>query len=121
MKLLLVEDNNELRETLADILEISGILFDAAKNVDNALRLIDKQNNSYQLILSDYLMPGKSGLEFLEIIKSKKEYHSTPFYIMSARTDKEVKHKFKEKNITGFVDKPFEINELLDIIRKHLE
>lgn len=120
MKLLLVEDNNELRETLVDILEISGIYFDAAEDVEDALRFIDNPNNTYQLILSDYLMPGKSGLEFLEIIKSRKEYESTPFYILSARTDKEVKDKFKKKGITGFVDKPFEMDALLDLIRKHL-
>lgn len=120
-KLLLVEDDNELRETLEDIFLISGVDYDVAENVAKAEELIALEDLPYHLILSDYLMPGQSGLDFFDKIKAMEMYQRIPFYILTARTEDEIRDKCINAGVSGFIEKPFEMEFLMKLIKKHFD
>ncbi|MFD2531737.1 response regulator [Gracilimonas halophila] len=116
----MVEDDPELRETLQDIFELNGLEADLAEDAKAALKYIKQEEGEYNIILSDYLMPGMSGLVLFSEIRKLSGYKKTPFYILSARTDKETKDKCFKVNVTGFIDKPFNISELIKLLSKYI-
>lgn len=118
-KILLVEDDPELRETLQDIFELYGIEAEITEDANAALKSIVEEENIFSLIFSDYLMPGMSGLVLFSEIRKLPGFEDTPFYIFSARTDKETKDKCLQGGVTGFIEKPFNINELIELLRKY--
>ncbi|MDR9418657.1 response regulator [Gracilimonas sp.] len=120
-KILLVEDDPELRDTLQDVFELSGIEADISKDAKGALRCIEKEENRYNLILSDYLMPGMNGLLLFSEIRKLRKYENTPFYIISARTDKENKDKCRQAGVSGFIEKPFNISELVKLTSRYVK
>ena len=119
-KILLVEDDRELRETLRDLIELSEIKADISESAEVALRYIEKEENKYNLILSDYLMPGMSGLDLFSKVRRLEGYEDTPFFIISARTDQDIRQKCIQAGISGFLNKPFEIEELIKLIRIYI-
>ncbi len=66
-KILIVDDEQEYREVLHLILKSKGFKTDMVSGADEAMEALAK--NSYQLVLSDLIMKGKSGIELLEDIK----------------------------------------------------
>ncbi len=119
-KLLLVEDDKELRETLEEIFEIHDFSFDVAKNVTEAKQCVKLEERPYTLVLSDYLMPGESGLDFFKFLKQEVGYTEIPFYILTARTEDEVRSKCVEAGVTDFFEKPFKMQTLVDLVNSHL-
>jgi len=119
-KLLLVEDDKELRETLEEIFEIHDFTFDVAKNVTEAKQYVKLEERPYMLVLSDYLMPGESGLDFFKFLKQEVGYTEIPFYILTARTEDEVRSKCVEAGVTDFFEKPFKMQTLVDLVNSHL-
>jgi len=119
-KLLLVEDDKELRETLEEIFEIHDFSFDVAKNVTEAKQCVKLEERPYTLVLSDYLMPGESGLDFFKFLKQEVGYTEIPFYILTARTEDEVRSKCVEAGVSDFFEKPFKMQTLVDLVNSHL-
>jgi len=119
-KLLLVEDDKELRETLEEIFEIHDFSFDVAKNVTEAKQCVKLEERPYTLVLSDYLMPGESGLDFFKFLKQEVVYTEIPFYILTARTEDEVRSKCVEAGVSDFFEKPFKMQTLVDLVNSHL-
>lgn len=120
-KLLLVEDDIELRETLEEIFLLHDITHDVAENAPDAKQHILQNKHPYALVLSDYLMPGESGLDFFIFLRKQEGYREVPFYILSARTEDEVKYRCKNAGVTDFIKKPFEMQMILDVVKKHID
>lgn len=68
-KILIVDDNADYRETYKMLLTKKGYIIDAASSAEEAFQLMDKE--FYPLIISDIMMPGINGVEFLEKVKDK--------------------------------------------------
>lgn len=120
-KLLLVEDDVELRETLEEIFMIHGISHDVAKNVSDAKERVFESEHPYRLVLSDFLMPGENGLEFFNFLKQQNGYAEIPFYILSARTEDEVRDLCKDAGVTDFIKKPFQMQKLVDLVKDEID
>jgi len=119
-KLLLVEDDFELRETLEEIFFLYDIPFDVAKSASEAKKQVSNSDAPYSLVLSDYLMPGESGLDFFMYLKELEIYREIPFFILSARTEDEVREKCRNAGVTDFIKKPFEMQTLVDLIKQYV-
>jgi DNA-binding response OmpR family regulator len=117
-KILLVEDDLELRDTLSDIFEMLGFNSDFAESYDNALEYINDYEPTYCLIISDFLMPGKNGIDLFLKVRSLESYKDVPFVIFSARTDEETLKMIKNNGVTDFIKKPFEIDKMSELIKK---
>lgn len=108
-KILIIEDEPGLLVTLSDRLKSEGYLVQVANDGD--LGLQKSQNESYDLIILDIMLPGKNGFEICSELRSKEIL--TPILMLTARgqvTDKVVGLKI---GADDYLVKPFEMIELL--------
>lgn len=108
MQILLVEDNMDLAELVIEYLQAEAIECDIAYNGSMALNLIE--NNSYQVIVSDVMMPKMDGFSFLDKLRSGG--NQTPCMLLTARSRLEDKLAGFEKGADDYLVKPFELAEL---------
>ncbi|OGD85782.1 hypothetical protein A2164_03170 [Candidatus Curtissbacteria bacterium RBG_13_35_7] len=67
-KILLIEDEEQIRDLYKRQLEKANIITDAVESAEDAVKLL--KNNIYDLILLDLMLPGENGIKFLEKIKA---------------------------------------------------
>lgn len=114
-KILVVDDDTDIRETLVQILEFEGFQVTCASNGEEAMaRLKTLKPN---LILLDLMMPVMNGLEFRLAQKAKPELAEIPVIILSA--DGNVQQKAAAADVQVYLKKPIELDLLLDAIRQH--
>ncbi|TAN38548.1 MAG: response regulator [Nitrospirae bacterium] len=102
-KILVVEDDSELRECLVDFCVVNGYQADYAGNGAEALKLMD-QHGSYGLVIVDFLMPKMHGLEFVK--QAKAHWANLPIIAMSAWDT--VESSFLDAGACFFLQKPFD-------------
>ena len=106
-RILVVDDEPMLRETLAQVLSEEGYVVDTATDGVEALDRVRAARPD--VILLDLMMPGMNGRQFLQTMKDDPEYTAIPVLIMTAVHGLEV-------NLAGseVVEKPFQIEDLLN-------
>ena len=115
--ILLVEDNDSVREALAGALEYVGYLVVTARNGQEALTLLEKVPLPL-IIFLDLMMPVLDGFEFREKKKLNPRLKNIPTIIASAKTNLE---KIERMPNESFLSKPFELNDLLSLIKKYCD
>lgn len=115
-KILLVEDELALRETLEEILELNNFEVSVAGSGEEALEKL--QNLIPDLIVSDIMMPGITGLELIEKVHGQSHLKQIPFIFLSALASKEDQNKGLVLGAKGYITKPFKASELINLIRE---
>lgn len=110
-KILLVDDDIELTDLLAEVLSLSGFDIDIANNGQEAL---DKLNQDYSLILLDVMMPVLNGIETLKRIRQKS---NIPVMMLTARGEDIDRVLGLELGADDYLPKPFNDRELIARIR----
>lgn len=113
MRILIIEDDEFLRETLKKHLSASGYIVDATEDGDTGSYIA--RTNKYDLIILDNLLPKKNGFQVSHDIRS--ENIRTPILVLSVIDDSEEKVKFLENGSDDYMTKPFVFAELLARIR----
>ncbi|WP_028865831.1 response regulator transcription factor [Psychromonas aquimarina] len=108
MQILLVEDNMDLAELIIEYLQAEAIDCDIAYNGSMALNLLE--SNSYQVIVSDVMMPKMDGFSFLDKLRGGGSH--TPCMLLTARDKLQDKLTGFEKGADDYLVKPFELAEL---------
>lgn len=108
MRLLLVEDDIDLAEGLAASLRQSGHAVDWVVSGTEADRVL--QSSDYDLILLDLNLPGKSGLEVLRGLRSRRK--PVPVLIVSARDETDDRVRGLDLGADDYLTKPFDLSEL---------
>ena len=116
MKLLYAEDERELSEAVTDILTYHNYIVDAVYDGENALAYA--QNESYDGIILDIMMPGMSGLDVLK--KLRQSGCNTPVLLLTAKSEVEDKIEGLDTGADDYLAKPFVMGELLARIRAML-
>ncbi|MCC7011646.1 MAG: response regulator transcription factor [Planctomycetes bacterium] len=111
MKILIVDDDPKLRGFVAKGLEAHGIASISASDGNEALSVLDAATERPDLILLDVMMPGKSGLEFLEELRRRGS--DIPVIFVTARRGVEDRVKGLRTGADDYILKPFEFDELL--------
>ncbi|MDJ0878505.1 MAG: sigma-54 dependent transcriptional regulator [Halieaceae bacterium] len=112
--ILVVEDDDALREALGDTLELAGYAVTSVRNGREALaQLADIRP---QLILSDVQMPEMDGLELLKTCRA--QHPDAPFVLMTAFGDVEIAVDAMRRGAADFLAKPFEADALLALVEK---
>ena len=109
MRILLVEDKVRLREAIAKALKKSGYAVDTTDNGNDALWMA--QQNSYNVILLDIMIPGIDGLEVLGKLRDQKD--DTPVLLLTAKDTIADRVKGLRKGADDYLIKPFALEELL--------
>lgn len=106
-QILIVEDSEDLRELILRMLVSENYDIFVSKNGEEALEIV--KHNSLDLILLDVMMPGKSGMEVLEEIRSSKnsKIKNLPIVMVTARSSIEDVDAALSAGATSYIVKPF--------------
>lgn len=116
-KILIIDDEKAIRNTLKEILRYENHTTDEASDGEEAFRKLQTQH--YDLALCDIKMPKMDGMEVLEKIKSNDI--STPFIMISAHGTIETAVEATKMGAFDFIQKPPDLNRLLITIKNALE
>ncbi|MGL4570546.1 MAG: response regulator transcription factor [Clostridium sp.] len=108
MRILIVEDDNDINSLLYEMLSNEGYDVKSAYSGTEGLLYLD--NNEFDLILLDLMLPGKAGDELVSIIREKK---NMPIIIISAKEEVGLKAKLLRAGADDFISKPFDLDEVL--------
>ncbi|WP_297765309.1 response regulator [uncultured Muriicola sp.] len=118
-KILLIEDNKDVCENTADILELSN--YEVA-TAENGRVGVDKVRTfKPDLILCDIMMPVMDGYEVIEELSKDNETASIPFIFLTAKADKSDFRKGMNLGADDYLTKPFEEHELLEAVTSRLK
>jgi len=117
-RVLVIEDNEGIRETTKEVLETAGYEVVTASTGEEALELFEKDSN-FDLLLTDVILPGMNGREVMERLREKKEGLKVIF--MSGYTDGVLFCNGILYKGLNFIQKPFTSVDLLKTVRDVLE
>ncbi|OHE57782.1 MAG: hypothetical protein A2Z47_04560 [Thermodesulfovibrio sp. RBG_19FT_COMBO_42_12] len=113
---LVVDDDRNLCKVLKGLLEKASFNVFTAHDVDTAIPIIDERD--LDLIITDLKMPGKSGMDLLTLTQGRKP--AVPVIMITAYGNIESAVAAIKKGAYDFITKPFDENELLNVIKKAL-
>ncbi len=113
MRILLVDDETELTNPLTRLLTREGYTVDAAFDGTTGSELIQKGN--YDLLILDWMLPGKTGLEICQQLR--KQGSTTPVLFLTAKDTLDDRVEGLDAGADDYLIKPFELRELLARVR----
>ena len=108
--ILVVDDDARMRELVRANLELEGYAVTEASNADEGLAAVAE--HAPDLVLLDVMMPGVDGWEMLRRVQER--HGSVPVVMFSGKVDEQAQAEAAERGATGFVGKPFDIQQLVD-------
>ncbi|MGL1891803.1 MAG: ATP-binding protein [Spirochaetaceae bacterium] len=118
LRILVVDDNYNNRAVLVNILEPMGFKLFSAKDGQLAIDLLMREQ--IDLVLTDIIMPVKSGYELVKDIRNTEDLKMIPVIAVSASVMEEEKDHCLDVGCDDFINKPVDERVLFDILAKHL-
>jgi len=115
-KILVVEDERDIRDMLLFALEEAGFQVTEAGTAERALSLL-AEGYKPDLFLVDWMLPGASGVELARRIKQKPALQAIPLILLTARGEEDDRVRGLESGADDYVVKPFSPRELIARIR----
>ena len=112
-RVLVVDDDPEVRRILSTILEAQGLIVDVAADGNGALSLLREQ--TYAVILLDLMMPGLDGFGVLAAMKTES-IPAPPVVLVLTAADRHSVERLDPQRIHGVVRKPFDPPELAALV-----
>lgn len=119
LKVLLVEDEQILRENIAQFLELKKFKVIQAKNGLEADYMLKKANPD--IIICDIAMPFMNGIQLLKQVRKNDQYNHIPFIFLTAKAEKEDLRAGMVSGADDYIIKPFTFSELFNSIQKRIE
>ncbi len=117
MSLLIVEDNIINQKVLANVLKPSGINISIANNGREAVDMVIKSKEEFDLVLMDINMPVMDGYAATQMIRSKNAFDTLPIVAFTALALDSEKQKIFLSGMNAFLTKPLKIGELYTVFR----
>src|SRR4249919_2771837 len=117
--ILVIDDNKDIRENTAEILDLAGYKTFTAENGKRGVEIAIKEKPS--LIVCDIMMPELDGYGVLHLIRKNRETEHTPFIFLTAKTERNDFRKGMEMGADDYITKPFEGIELLNAVEIRLK
>lgn len=115
---LIVDDEDDVREVTAEILELSGLQTLTAANGAAALQLFAQHQDTIDLVLLDLSMPGMTGEQ---VVKALWEVSPTlPIILLSGYDEHEVSRRLGENSQAAFLQKPYTVESIMVTIEQQL-
>ncbi|MCP5105697.1 MAG: response regulator [bacterium] len=111
-RILVIDDELDVTDMLRDFLEANGFTVDTAS--DGLKGLACLKSFVPALVITDLLLPGEHGINIVKTIKEK--YFLPVIIISSIYSEEELKDTMEEYFVEAFLDKPFDLNVLLETI-----
>ncbi len=112
-RILIVDDDEEIRNVLGDMLKIEGFQAENCSNAYSAMELLE--NAHFDMVITDLGMPGMSGYDLADYVREK--YKDTEIVLLTGWGNS-LKRDGKElKGIKAIISKPFRLNDVLELVR----
>ncbi|MEI8136020.1 MAG: response regulator [Bacteroidota bacterium] len=118
-KILLIEDNKDVRENTAEILTMAQYKVITAKNGKEGVEIAQKEKPD--LIICDIMMPVLDGHGALHLLSKNEETSSIPFIFLTAKAERSDFRKGMEMGADDYLTKPFDDVELMNAIESRLK
>ncbi|MBE7172921.1 MAG: response regulator [Williamsia sp.] len=118
-KILLIEDNDQLRENTAEILELSNYKVYTAPDGKQGVEQAIKQQPD--LVICDIMMPVLDGYGVLHMLRKNASLQNTPFIFLTAKSERADFRKGMESGADDYITKPFNGTELLQAVEGRLK
>ena len=119
LHVLLIEDNDEIRENTAEILELANYIVATAANGKIGVEMALK--NPPDLIICDVMMPVLDGYGVLHLLQKNEPLKNIPFIFLTAKAERGDFRKGMEMGADDYITKPFSDIELLTAIESRLK
>ncbi len=117
-KILVIEDNKDMRENIAEILELADYHVMAAANGKEGIKSV--KNEKPDLIICDIMMPELDGYAVLSILSKDEDTTDIPFIFLTAKAERQDMRKGMEMGADDYLTKPFTDTDLLGAIEARL-
>ena len=119
-KLLIVDDEQEMLDTVADLIEVKYPACDIVKATNGLDAFIESQKQNFDLIIVDHKMPFMTGAAFVIGIRTRENQNKkSPVVMLSAHIDHEIRKTLSIQNVK-FIEKPFTPDDFIDVLRTYL-
>ncbi len=118
-KILVIEDNANVRENICEILELAG--YEVCNAANGKLGVAEAKEQKPDLILCDIMMPELDGYGVLHILSKNPQTAAVPFIFLTAKAEKEDFRMGMNLGADDYITKPFKELDLLDTIEKRLK
>lgn len=119
MEIIIIEDDQSIRENLQELLEVYGYTVRAYNNGFEGLKGI--QERVPDLVVCDIMTPNMDGFEVLHTLKSKGETSNIPFIFLTAKVERADQRKGMEMGADDYIVKPFTSQEIINAIEIRLQ
>lgn len=110
---LVVDDNQAIRENLGECLEMEGYQCWLAPSADEAMRQLERESRAPDVVLLDLKMPGMSAADFVRALKRQPRWSGIPIILTTAALDSDVP---KDLEFDALLPRPFDVTHLLEIV-----
>jgi DNA-binding response OmpR family regulator len=117
-KILVIEDNKDILENIAEILELSN--YDPVTALNGKTGVEQALKTKPDLILCDIMMPEVDGYGVLHMVQQNPDLEQTPFIFLTAKTEQNEIRKGMSLGADDYITKPFDPTDLLNAIEKRL-
>jgi CRP/FNR family transcriptional regulator, polysaccharide utilization system transcription regulator len=118
-KILVIEDNKDVRENTSEILELAGYNVSMAANGKEGVSIAITEKPD--IIICDIMMPELDGYGVLHMLNKNPETNHIPFIFLTAKTERSDMRKGMEMGADDYLTKPFDDIELLNAIASRLK
>jgi CheY-like chemotaxis protein len=113
-RILVIEDDDDIREVMQDVLASEGFRVDVARDGLDALRMLEHEAPP-PLILLDMMMPRMDGETFLRVLRGRPALADATVVVISGNAA--TREKAEQLHAAACLVKPFELDELLGLVR----
>lgn len=117
--ILIIEDNKEVRENTAEILELAGYKVETAADGKKGIEQVNKSKPD--LIICDIMMPVLDGYGVLHLLGKNTETATIPFIFLTAKTERTDMRKGMDMGADDYITKPFDKIELLNAVESRFK
>lgn len=115
--ILVIDDDPALQKLVVSLLNRADMNTLSAEDIPQARTILEQQTALPDLILLDLMLPGISGIEFLQGIRQQETYDQLPVIILSALADPEQIREGLESGADRYLTKPYLANNLVKTVK----
>jgi len=118
-KILIIDDEEDIQKLLKIRLEQEGFFVVTAGDGETGMKTLGAEN--FDLVLLDIMMPKVDGYSCLKDIRRMQKTKDIPVLMMSGKEEEKVRDLFAFQKISGYLEKPFELDSLVEKIKDILK
>jgi CheY-like chemotaxis protein len=115
-KIMVIEDNPDIRENISELLELAGYEVVGLENGREGLAALAEEQPD--AILCDIMMPHTNGYEVLKVLKEQPSTANIPFIFVTASAEKTEINAAMKMGADGYICKPFDIGDITAALSK---